>query len=102
MSYSVVFLRRARKNILDAWNWYEDKQPGLGDRFLNEVDKVVRQIEKIPDRYPERKKKFREAKINIFPYLIIYQVSKEEKIIAVSSVFHTSQNPKKKYPPLKK
>ena len=98
MSYAVSFLERARKELLDAWDWYEDKQPGLGDRFLNEVNGMLQQIAKTPDRYPERKKKFHEARIKIFPYLIIYRVHKQKMVIAVGSIFHTSRSPKKKYP----
>lgn len=97
MNFIVEFLPRARKELLDSWDWYEDKQPGLGDRFLSDIYKIINLIEQNPERYPERKKKFREARIDIFPYLIIYQVNKQKKIIAVSSVFHTSRNPKKKY-----
>jgi hypothetical protein len=37
MSYHVEFLPRARKELLNAWEWYEDRQAGLGDRFLEQV-----------------------------------------------------------------
>jgi plasmid stabilization system protein ParE len=102
MSYAIEFLVRARKELLDAWDWYEDKQPGLGDRFINETEKAVQQIQQTPDQFPERKKKFREARIKIFPYLIIYQIHKQKRITAIASVFHTSRNPKRKYTKLKK
>lgn len=98
MSYTVTLLERARKELLDAWDWYEEKQPGLGDRFLDEVNGMLKQIAKTPDRYPERKKKFREARIKVFPYLIICRVHNQRMIIAIGSVFHTSRSPKKKYP----
>jgi plasmid stabilization system protein ParE len=101
MSYKIEFLIRARKEILSAWDWYEDKQIGLGDRFLNEVNKRLRQIEKTPERYKELRKQFRETKIDVFPYIIIYRLQKRKKIIAISSIFHTSRNPKKKYSGLK-
>jgi mRNA-degrading endonuclease RelE of RelBE toxin-antitoxin system len=97
MTYKIEFLPRARKELLEAWDWYDDRWSGLGDRFMREVEKKVQQIEKTPERYAERKKGFRETKIRVFPYLIIYRIQKRKKIIAISSVFHTSRNPKKKY-----
>ena len=97
MSYNSQLLLRARSELLTAWEWYEDKQAGLGDRFKNEVYDKIRQIEVTPERYPVRKKRFREARINIFPYLIIYRIHTRKKIIAVVSVFHTSRNPRHKF-----
>ena len=82
---------------METWDWYDDRWIGLGDRFMREVEKKVQQIEKTPERYAERQKGFRETKINVFPYLIIYRIQKRKKIVAISSIFHTSRNPKKKY-----
>lgn len=97
MTYKIEFLPRARKELLEAWDWYDDRWNGLGDRFMREVEKKVQQIEKPPERYAERQKGFRETKIKVFPYLIIYRIQKRKKIVAISSIFHTSRNPKKKY-----
>ena len=101
MIYKVELLPRARKELIDAWDWYDDKWTGLGDRFMREVEKKLDQIEKTPERYPERRKGFRETKVRVFPYLIIYRIQKRKKIIAISSIFHTSRNPKKKYSGMK-
>ena len=54
MSYKVEFLPRARRELLEAWDWYDDKWSGLGDRFMQEVETKIQQIEKTPERYPER------------------------------------------------
>jgi ParE toxin of type II toxin-antitoxin system, parDE len=64
---------------MDAWQWYEDRQPGLGDRFKQEVFSCIHIIEKHPERYPERKKHYKEALVNIFPYLLIYRINKRRK-----------------------
>jgi len=96
-AYSYEILQKARKELLDAWMWYEDKQEGLGDRFKNEIVKKIKQIVLTPERYPERKKSFREAKIEVFPYLLIYKIAKRKKMIAIVSIFHTNRNPGKKY-----
>ncbi|MGN6603779.1 MAG: type II toxin-antitoxin system RelE/ParE family toxin [Ginsengibacter sp.] len=98
-AYTYEILLKARKELLDAWEWYEDRQDGLGDRFINQVNEKIKQVIQTPKRYPERKRFFREAKIDIFPYLLIYKIATRKKVITIISVFHTSRSPKKKYIP---
>ncbi len=44
MSYKIILHPRARKELVEAWIWYEDKQFGLGDRFENEVYNRIEEI----------------------------------------------------------
>ena len=44
MSFVVKKLPLAEQDALDAAIWYEECQPGLGDEFLNEVDRAVRAL----------------------------------------------------------
>jgi hypothetical protein len=41
-----------KKLLKHGINWYEDRQPALGDRFLKEVISRIRKIEQTPYRYP--------------------------------------------------
>jgi len=50
MTYKIELLPRARKELLEAWDWYDDRWAGLGDRFMREVEKKLQQIEKTPER----------------------------------------------------
>lgn len=34
----------AQADLLAAWSWYEDQQPGLGDQFITAVDVSLDQI----------------------------------------------------------
>jgi plasmid stabilization system protein ParE len=95
--YSSTISSRAQKEISESWNWYEERQQGLGDRFVRAVISRISEIEQHPERYPSRYKTYKETLIESFPYLIIYKVNKRKKIIRVLSVFHTSLNPGKKY-----
>ena len=44
MSFIVRKLPLAEQDALDAAIWYEERQPGLGAEFLNEVDRAVRAL----------------------------------------------------------
>ncbi len=99
MSYTVIFLSRALQELTEAWEWYENRKSGLGDEFKDRLINRVKNIKSYPERFPERKKAFREIKLKTFPYLIIYKIDNKRKVIAIVSVFHTSRNPNKKYKP---
>lgn len=94
-TYEIVI--RARNEMLEAWQWYEDRKEGLGDRYINQINLKIKQIIQAPERYSEKKKSFREAKIDVFPYLLIYKIAKRKKVITIISIFHMSRNPKIKY-----
>jgi len=89
-------LPKAQKEILAAWEWYEDQQQGLGDRFKEEVRNKIQSILNNPWHYP-LKGNFHEAQTDNFPFLIIYKIDKHEDRILILSVFHTSRHPKRKY-----
>ena len=45
----VVIRPEAEADVAEAFAWYEERRPGLGDRFLLSVEAVLAAIE----RYPE-------------------------------------------------
>jgi plasmid stabilization system protein ParE len=94
--YLTVFSSRVQKEMAKSWEWYEERQPGLGDRFVKEVLSKIKLIEHYPERYPTRHKSYKETPLAVFPFLIIYRLNTKKKIIRIVSVFHTSLNPKKK------
>ncbi len=96
MVYKVELSSRARKELIKAWTWYENRQQGLGNRFENEVYQSIKDIQKHPLRFPEKIQFYREKQIKIIPYLIIYRIIDEDNIILVSSIFHTRRHPETK------
>lgn len=97
MGYNSILLQRAKKELFEAVAWYDDKQIGLGDRFKNELYKRINAIETHPERYATKSPPYRETRMEVFPYLIIYRIDMPKNIIVITSIFHTSRNPKKKY-----
>ena len=97
MKYTSILSERATKELKDSWEWYEGRQTGLGDRFVDTFFEKLRQIEENPTKGIPRNSPYREALIKIFPYIIIYRILETENCIFVHSVFHAHRNPKKKY-----
>ena len=73
----VLQLPKAQLEILDAWEWYENKQQGLGDRFIQEVRKKINSVQNNPLHYP-LKGNYRDAQTAIFPYLIVFKFDKSK------------------------
>ena len=95
--FKLVLSDRAKQELLQAYNWYEDQQLGLGDRFrataLDRINKILQN----PELFSTKHGLFREVRVAVFPYVIVYKINKKKKRIVITSVFHTSLNPAKKY-----
>lgn len=97
MRYSIILHTEAEKEYLSSLLWYEKRSPGLGEEFAQSVENKIQSIIKNPLHYPEKKKNYHEARVGVFPFLIVYKIYPEKKIIFVVSIFHTSRKLSKKY-----
>jgi hypothetical protein len=97
MPYKLTVGIEAEQELEAAYNWYNDRLNGLGERFLMQVEVRLDQIKKAPELFKKTKSSFREAKIHGFPFLIVYRIFSKTEIIFVASIHHTSRNPKRKY-----
>jgi plasmid stabilization system protein ParE len=87
------FLVGAKDDLDEAYNWYESKEIGLGDRFLKYVQDGLLLIRQHPEIFPVCASRFRRALISRFPFEIIYK--KDGDRIVVHSIFNCSQNPQR-------
>ncbi|MES1197699.1 MAG: type II toxin-antitoxin system RelE/ParE family toxin [Chitinophagaceae bacterium] len=89
---------QAHEEYIEAYAWYEEKQPGLGNRFMNSVERRLQQISEHPEYFGKRKNnRFREAKVEHFPYMIVYEFFKQKRIIHIAAIYHSSRRPGSKY-----
>jgi plasmid stabilization system protein ParE len=95
MTYALELSPKAEKELYEVWKWYEDEQPGLGERFEREFFRKIDLILKNPLHYT-LKKGLHEARTDTFPYLLIYKLSKKKNMVIIVSVFHMKRHPKKK------
>src|ERR1700744_1146386 len=93
--YPLIIKPEAIEMAKEAYEWYNEQQPGLGDLFLNELESCLDKLESWPLAYSKIKKNYRQLVLQTFPYVIVFEIIKKE--VVVYSVFHTSLNPKKKF-----
>jgi len=98
MSYACRFHPLTKQDFDEAYTWYENKQNGLGERFLNAVRQEMEKMILHPEVFGSRiNKKFREVQTAVFPYIIVYKINKRKKEIYISSIHHAKKHPRKKY-----
>lgn len=92
--FELEIKEEANSEIIEAWMYYEEQQPGLGDRFVAYLEVYMDRIVKNPEHYPAKYKQYREATMKKFPFLVIYEIT--DLSVIVYSVFNTYKNPEKK------
>lgn len=93
--FEIILLSQAEDELSDAYDWYEEQQPTLGNRFYKEINHYLTILEKDPNLFPIKYiEELRAVSTNKFPYQIIYWINTVDRTVHVVSIFHTSRNPK--------
>ncbi|EOR96541.1 hypothetical protein ADIARSV_0270 [Arcticibacter svalbardensis MN12-7] len=95
--YNIRFHPAAETEYLEAYQWYEERLEGLGQRFSHAVEKQISLISKKPEQYQLKKRDCRESKVEVFPYIIVFKMYPERNEILITAIFHTSRKPVKKF-----
>ncbi len=92
MSRRLIVRPEAETEMADAFDWYEDRVPGLGSQFLLCVDAVFSSILRSPQQFPRVHRVVRRALTRRFPYEVFFV--EDDARVVVLSVFHANRNPK--------
>ena len=91
MNRIVSFHRAAIVELNEAMSFYNLESPGLGDIFLDNIEKAIDDIYKYPEAAPLIQGKVRRKIILKFPYSIIY--SQRENEIRILAIAHQKRRP---------
>ena len=82
------FLILAQQELDDAVAWYNEQATGLGQEFLDELDRVVRRAVTFPMSCPEIEPGVRRCLLARFPYGLIYGVDGETLVVVAVAHLH--------------
>jgi plasmid stabilization system protein ParE len=82
------FLILAQRELDDAVAWYNEQAAGLGQEFLDELDRVVRRAVTFPMSCPEIEPGVRRCLLARFPYGLIYGVDGETLVVVAVAHLH--------------
>ncbi len=98
MPYTARFHPLVEKDYAEAYEWYEDRSTGLGDRFLIAVREKIEKIAAHSEVYSSKgRNKYREAIVENFPFIIVFKIYRRKQEIFISSIHHAKKHPKSKY-----
>jgi toxin ParE1/3/4 len=92
MTPRVVVRPEAESDLAEAFAWYGQRGPGLGDRFLLSVEAALSAIQRHPESFPVVYSQVRRALLRRFPYGVFYIV--KESNIVVLAIFHCARDPR--------
>jgi len=90
MSFVVRKLPLAEQDALDAAIWYEQRQPGLGEEFLGEVDRAVWTLSESALHHRIRFADVRRVPIHRFKF---YGIVRDEEVW-ILAIFHGRRHPR--------
>lgn len=98
MSFTVIVKEEAHQDVNEAYSYYEEKSPGLGEKFLEALYKRYNEIANQPTFYSyieeDPHRILRDVKIDKFPFLIVYEIAGNDVI--VYAIHNTFKHPRNK------
>ncbi len=92
MSLELFIRPEAEADALEAYRWYSDQLPGLGEEFLGEIDRALETIRTNPELPRKCHREFRRILARRFPYAVFYAIRGER--IVVFAILHTARDPR--------
>lgn len=91
MASRLILQPQSELDIQAAAVWYEDQRPGLGEKFLNELDHVFQRIVENPLQFPWLEAAVHRALLRHFPYGVYFVIGDER--VDVLAVLHLQRHP---------
>ena len=81
----------AVSDLLGAMAWYDERRTGLGDDFVEALERVIGLISELPSAFPEISAHLRRALLGRFPFAVYYRFDGEA--VEVVACLHTRSSP---------
>ncbi len=90
----IGFHPEALSEVEQARDWYDDKRPGLGAEFVDQVERAVKAIERAPLSFARVRGRSgaRRALLARFPYLVVFAVLDDGQVLVVA-LAHARRRP---------
>ena len=88
MSYRLNIRPEAEADVMEAALWYEQRNPGLGEEFVAELNQAITPLLENPFAFPviRRRHEVRRALMRRFPYKIFFTL--ENDTVFIHAVLH--------------
>jgi plasmid stabilization system protein ParE len=73
-----------------AADWYAERNPTAGDRFVDEVAAAIEAIRRNPEGFGRMHRRYRICMVDGFPYYVAYRIS--SGVVVIVAIRHASQD----------
>lgn len=87
----VKYHPKALAEIFQSADWYDKRQPGLGNELFQELDLSVLQITNDPERFVPDADGVRSVRLSRFPFRVRYVIDPDR--IRILAVAHAKRRP---------
>lgn len=92
VSHRLSIRPEAEADMSEAYDWYEERHPGLGHEFLAEVHVALRAIMENPLHHQVLYRNVRRILTRRFPFKVFFHVEAEQ--VEVIGVVHAKRHPR--------
>ena len=93
MTFRVVIEGEAEVEFAEAVAFYDEREPGLGQRFARAVRDVFREVCQDPERFRPASRLTRKAKVFGWPYSVYFAIKPQAGQVVITTVWHGARNP---------
>jgi len=90
--YSISWEPKTRREEKEIYDYYEVRKEGLGDEFLNELERVETLLTKHPKIAQIKYKNRRHISLKRFPHKIVFLIDENKKNVQILAIIHHKQN----------
>ncbi|ANV83845.1 addiction module toxin RelE [Picosynechococcus sp. PCC 7003] len=90
MKRPVVLTPQTEQDLEKIYDWYEQRNKGLGSEFIRIIDANLSQIQRYPGAHPVVRKNIRRKIIRRFPYALFYIITETQ--IVIIACLHLKQD----------
>lgn len=94
MKFTVEYNPDFFNDIVEAVDWYNEKQAGLGDRLFKTIKQQTARLSTSALHCAIKYDDIRCLAVDRYPYLVHYRVNEQTQTVKVEALFHTSRDPK--------
>lgn len=78
MSNTIIISSLAEKELQNSFDWYEEQQAGLGEKFLSQIETAITNIGNNPKLFPVKVGLYRQYVVSTFPFVVVYEYIPKE------------------------
>ena len=93
MTFRVVIEEEAEREFAEAVDFYDEREPGIGQKFAHDVRDVFKTVSEDPERFPCYGRLTRKAKVLDWPYSVYFAIKAETSELVIITVWHGARDP---------